>query len=253
MKNVFLCRHGYLYTAAICIVACSLFFSSCDTREVADNTLSRSEKKEGWILLFDGTTIDEWRVQGAPEMQPASGWSIEDNCLKVKWDNQGKNKNIVTRKEFADFEFSVEWKLTAASNSGIIYHFGDEFTKAPPCTGPEYQIIDDLGWPVELTEDHFTGVDYEMHLPDNAKKKLHPVGEFNHSKIVFNKGHVEHWLNGQKILEFEAWTPDWYERLEKSKWKTANCYGTNKSGAIMLQNYRDCELWFKNIKVRPLD
>jgi hypothetical protein len=233
------------------IILCFLF-SSGSAQKVADNKLTRKEKKAGWILLFDGKTLEEWRVMGDSVMQSAAGWGVEDNCLKVKWDNAGGNKNIITKREFADFEFSIEWKLSAASNSGIIYHYGDEFTQVPVCTGPEYQIIDDLGWPVELTEDHFTGVDYEMHLPDKTKKKLNPVGEFNHSKIIFNKGHVEHWLNGQKILEFEAWTPDWYERLEKSRWKTSRCYGTNKSGAFMLQNYRNCNVWFKNIKVRPL-
>lgn len=215
-----------------------------------DNQLTRKEKKAGWILLFDGNTLAGWRVAGDSVMQPA-GWSVEDHCLKAEWNSAGGNKNIITRKEFADFELSVEWKIAPASNSGIIYHYGDKFTQAPPCTGPEYQIIDDTGWPVPLTEDHFTGVDYEMHLP-NADKQLKPVGEFNHTKIVFRQGHVEHWLNGKKILEFEAWTPDWYARLEKSRWKTSGCYGMNKSGAFLLQNYSKSKVWFKNIKVKPL-
>ncbi len=216
-----------------------------------DNRLTRKEKKEGWILLFDGKSLDGWRVAGDSIMYPDAGWSVEDNCLKVEWKKENRNRNIVTKSEFADFEFSIEWKLAPAANSGIIYHLGDKFTKAPPCTGPEYQIIDDLGWPVPLSEDHFTGVDYEMHV-ELENKKLKPVGEFNVSKIIFKNGHVEHWLNGEKIVEFEAWTTDWYERLEKSRWSKTPCYGENRSGAFSLQNYRDCKLWFKNIKVRPL-
>ena len=252
MQNYLLSRHHLSDLAAISLIVCSFLFSSCIAQEAADNTLSQKEKKDGWILLFDGQSLDEWRILGNAAFVPASGWSIEDNCLKVKWNKEGNNRNIVTKKEFDNFEFSIEWKLSPASNSGIIYHHGDQFTQAPPCTGPEYQIIDDLGWPEELTEDHFTGVDYGMYLVDKTKKNLLPVGEFNQSKIVFNNGHVEHWLNGQKILEFEAWTPDWYERFEKSMWRNSQCYATNKSGAIMLQIYRDCNIWFKNIKVRPL-
>ena len=193
----------------ICITVCFPVF----LLHAQDNQLTRKEKKAGWILLFDGKTLNGWRVAGDSVMLPTAGWSVEDNCLKAEWNKSGGNKNIVSKSEFADFELSIEWKLTPASNSGIIYHYGDSFTEAPPCTGPEYQIIDDLGWLVPLSEDHFTGVDYEMHtIVQN--KALKPVGEFNVSKIVFRKGHVEHWLNGKKILEFQAWTPDWYARLE---------------------------------------
>jgi hypothetical protein len=215
-----------------------------------DNQLTRKEKKEGWILLFDGKTLNGWRVVGDSAMYPDAGWSVEDNCLKVEWIKGGRNRNIVTKDEFADFEFSIEWKLAPASNSGILYHHGDKFTKAPPCTGPEYQIIDDLGWHEPLSEAHFTGVDYDMYV-DVKNKVLKPVGEFNVSKIIFKNGHVEHWLNGKKLLEFEAWSPDWNERLSKSMWRSS-CYGKNKSGAFMLQNYSNCKLWFKNIKIKPL-
>jgi hypothetical protein len=214
--------------------------------------LTRKEQKAGWILLFDGKTLNGWRAADDSVMPATGGWSVEDNCLKAEWNKAGGNKNIVTKGEYADFELSVEWKLAPAANSGIFYHCGDKFTKAPPCAGPEYQIIDDLGWPVPLTEDHFTGVDYELHTVV-ANKVLKPVGQFNVSKIVFQNGHVEHWLNGRKILEFQAWSPDWYERLRKSSYGKSSCYGENRSGAFMLQNYPDCKLWFKNIKVKPLN
>ena len=224
--------------------------AGCEQQQ-KDNELTRKEQKAGWVLLFDGKTLNGWRAAGDTVLLPSAGWSVEDNCLKVEWNSAGGNKNIVSVPEFSNFEFSIEWKLSPASNSGIIYHHGDTYTKASPCTGPEYQIIDDLGWLVPLSEDHFTGVNYDMHTV-LENKELKPVGEFNVSKIVFNDGHVEHWLNGKKIVEFQAWTPDWYERLEKSRWKPLSCYGENRSGAFMLQNYRDCKLWFKNIKVRPL-
>ncbi len=233
------------------ILFCIALFPIALISYAQDNQLAKKEKKAGWILLFDGKSLDGWRVAGDSVMYPDAGWSVEDNCLKVEWREGNRNRNIITQSEFADFEFSIEWKLAPAANSGIIYHWGDEFTEAPLCIGPEYQIIDDLGWPAPLSEDHFTGVDYEMHV-ELKNKKLNPVGEFNVSKIIFHKGHVEHWLNGKKIVEFDTWTPDWYARLGKSKWATSSCYGENKSGAFLLQNYRNCKLWFKNIKVRPL-
>jgi len=219
--------------------------------QARDNRLTRKEKREGWILLFDGKSLDGWRVAGDSVMRSDAGWSVEDNCLKVEWKEGNRNRNIITKQEFSDFEFSVEWKLAPGSNSGIIYHLGDTFTEASPCTGPEYQIIDELGWPVPLSEAHFTGVDYAMHV-ELENKRLHPAGSFNVSKIVFHGGHVEHWLNGEKIVEFEAWTEDWYNRLRQSRWVNNPCYGENRSGAFSLQNYRNCTLWFKNIKVKPL-
>ena len=231
----------------ICISACFSVFLS----HAQDNQLTRKEKRAGWILLFDGKTLDGWRAVGDSVLPPTAGWSVENKCLKVEWNKAGGNRNIVTKSEYANFEFSIEWKIAPAANSGILYHHGDKFTKATPCTAPEYQIIDDLGWPDPLTEDHYTGVDYDMHTV-LKNKVLKPVGQFNISKIVFKDGHTEHWLNGKKILEFEAWTPDWYARLENSMWKQELCYGENRSGAFMLQNYTNCKLWFKNIKVRPL-
>ena len=216
-----------------------------------DNKLTRKEKRAGWILLFDGKTMDGWRAAGDSVLPPTSGWSVEDNCVKLEWNKAGGNRNIVTKSEYANFEFSIEWKLAPAANSGIFYHHGDKYTKASPCTAPEYQIIDDLGWPEPLGKELLTGVNYGMHH-DLKNKVLKPVGQFNHTKIVFNNGHVEHWLNGEKILEFEAWSTDWNERLEKSMWRNSACYGKNKSGAFMLQTYSNAKMWFKNIKVRHL-
>jgi len=231
----------------ICFAICFPVFLS----HAQDNQLTRKEKRAGWILLFDGKTMDGWRTAGDSVFSPSAGWSVEDNCLKVEWKKENENRNIITNGEYSNFEFSIEWKLAPAANSGIHYHYGDSYTSAPPCTPPEYQIIDDLGWLTPLTEDHFTGVNYDMHTV-LENKVLKPVGQFNVSKIVFNNGHVEHWLNGKKILEFDVWTPDWYARVEKSKWKQSSCYGKNRSGAFMLQNYHNCKLWFKNIKVKPL-
>ena len=216
-----------------------------------DNQLSRREKKAGWILLFDGKTLDGWRAANDSVLPATAGWSVEDNCLKLEWNPAGGNRNIVTTREFANFELSIEWKIAPAANSGIFYHHGDDFTEAPRSVAPEYQIIDDLGWHEPLGKENLTGVNYGMHY-DLKDKVLKPVGQFNVSKIIFENGHVEHWLNNKKILEFEVASPDWNERLEKSMWRQSQGYGKNTSGAFMLQTYANAKMWFKNVKVRPL-
>ena len=126
----------------------------------------------------------------------------------------------------------------------------------PYVTGPEYQLIDNEGWeevnaPEKLEEWQKLGVDYAMHLPDYSKMHVNPVGEWNNSKIVFDNGHVEHWLNGEKILEFEAWTDDWFARKGSGKWAHAPEYGLAGEGVICLQDHGD-PASFKNIKIRPL-
>ena len=227
-----------------------LFFSTVLVH-AQDNQLTRREIRAGWQLLFDGKTLDGWRAAGDSILPANAGWSVENNYLKLEWTREGRNRNIVTTREFSNFELSMEWKIAPGANSGIFYHHGDDFTDAPNCTAPEYQIIDDLGWHEPLGKENLTGVNYGMHY-DLKNKVLKPVGQFNVSKIVFNNGKVEHWLNGKKILEFEAWSQDWNERFEKSIWRQSSCYAKNNSGAFMLQNYTNAKMWFKNIKVRPL-
>lgn len=213
-----------------------------------NNQLSKREIKQGWQLLFDGKTLEGWRTHDDPSMTDA-GWSVEGDCLKAQWGQH--NKNIISTEEFADFELSIEWKLGAQCNSGIMYHYGDKYTQAPPCTGQEYQLIDDYNYPQELKPSQLTGVDYGMHLV-TGKKNLKPIGEFNHTRIIFSNGKVEHWLNSEKLLEYNAWDEAWQKAVSESIWKDSPCYGTNRSGAFMLQNYPNSTVWFRNIKIRKI-
>jgi hypothetical protein len=132
-----------------------------------------------------------------------------------------------------------------------MYHvIEDPKYKAPYYTGPEYQIIDDENFPGKLEEWQKAGADYAMHLA-GPNKKLKPVGEWNLSKIVFNRGHVEHWLNGEKILEFEAWIDDWKNKRETGKWKDFPDYGKANRGHVALQDHGN-KAYYKNIKIREL-
>ncbi|MFP4488968.1 MAG: DUF1080 domain-containing protein, partial [Bacteroidales bacterium] len=121
----------------------------------------------------------------------------------------------------------------------------------PYLTGPEYQLIDDEGYPGELEDWQKAGADYAMYVPDPEKKSLKPAGEWNSSRIVFDNGHVEHWLNGEKILEFEAWTPEWFELKNSGKWEDAPEYGLAHSGHISLQDHGS-RVWFRDMKIKEL-
>jgi hypothetical protein len=125
--------------------------------------------------------------------------------------------------------------------------------KAVYYTGPEYQLLDDIGYPDKIEEWQLTGANYGMYLADKSKKKLQMVGgpEFNTSKIIVNGNHVEHWLNGEKIVEFERWTDDWNKRKNEGKWKDYPDYGKFKKGKISLQDH-GAFIWFRNIKIKEL-
>ena len=144
-----------------------------------------------------------------------------------------------------------EWKISKEGNSGVLYHVVEDAKYSGPYqTGPEYQLIDDVGFPQKLEEWQKTGADYAMNVP-NESKKLKPVGEWNTSKIVFNKGHVEHWLNEAKIVEFRAWDAEWTKKKTTGKWKDYPDYGLAKTGLIALQDHGH-KTFFKNIMIKEL-
>ena len=216
------------------------------------NTLTPKDKSAGWELLFDGKSLAGWHGYNG---QPVTAWAVEDCALKTVGTegNYGSDKraDLVTDRQFTNFEVSVDWKATKGGNSGIMYAVvEDEKYDAPWKTGPEYQLIDDVGFPEKIEPWQKAGADYAMHLP-NAEKKLAPVGEWNTSRIVVNGTHVEHWLNGKKILEFERWTPEWKKLRDSGKWKDAPDYGLAKTGRIALQDHGSV-FWFRNVKIRAL-
>ena len=235
---------GFLSTCAISLA----LFSSCTS--VEPNTLTPEEIADGWQLLFDGKTLNGWKdYNGTTLTQP---WHVVDGCIQAKGDGSDASGYIVTDKQYENFELSWDWKLSKGGNSGMLYHVVERPQFAVPyVTGPEYQLIDEPNFPEPLEEWQKLGVDYAMHLPDKAKMKVNPQGEWNNSKIVFDNGHVEHWLNGVKILEFEAWTDDWYAKKNSGKWANAPEYGLAKKGVLCLQDH-GYPASFRNIKIKEL-
>jgi len=226
------------------LIATVLF--SCTEKQ---NVLTDQEKQDGWKLLFDGQTLNGWKNYNAPGI---SGWSAQDGNLASSGTGGDSTGYIITDKKYDNFELAFDWKIAAEGNSGVMYHVTESKKfNTPYMTGPEYQLLDDVGFPQKVENWQLTGADYAMHIADTTAKKLKPVGEWNTSKIIFNNGHVEHWLNGSKIVDFEAWTPEWFVLKNSGKWTSAPEYGLSETGYISLQDHGS-KAWFRNMKIKEL-
>ena len=214
------------------------------------NTLTEAEIADGWTLLFDGETLNGWKdFNGTALTAP---WHVVKGCIQAKGEGSDLEGYIVTVKEYENFELSWDWKLSKGGNSGMLYHVVEHpLFKVPYVTGPEYQLIDEPNFPEKLEEWQKLGVDYAMHLPDKSLMKVNPAGKWNNSKIVFDNGHVEHWLNGVKILQFEAWSDDWFQRKNSGKWTNAPEYGLARKGVLCLQDH-GYPASFRNLKIKEL-
>lgn len=252
-KHIFI-NTTILFVLIISIASCnSSDNTSTATTDISPmgTTTKTGNGKEEWVSLFDSKSQEGWHGFNKPAGE-MKNWTIEDSalvCLGAAKDAHGGD--IVSDKVYENFELIWQWKVTKGANSGVMYHVieGAKY-QAPYETGPEYQVIDDIGFPEKLEEWQKAGADYAMY-PANEKKKLMPVGEWNSSKIVFNNGHVEHWLNGEMVVEFQAWDDAWKKKKEEGKWKDYPDYGTAKKGNIALQDHGN-KVWFKNIMIREL-
>jgi hypothetical protein len=215
--------------------------------EPAPNTLTDKEKADGWKLLFDGKTTDGWHAFRGKDIPDV--WKVIDGALVVSPKNGKKGGDIVSNDEYESFELAFEWKVTKGANSGIMYRVSEE--KGQPYeTGPEYQVLDNKG--------HGDGKDpktsaascYALYAP--VKDFTRPIGEWNRGRIVVNGNHVEHWLNGEKVVEYDFGSDDWNKRVEASKFAKMERFGKEKKGRIDLQWHGD-EVAYRNIKIKVLD
>jgi hypothetical protein len=203
-----------------------------------------------WIDLFDGSTLNGWKEFNKPEI--GALWKVEDGMIICDGSGGAEGSDIITIEQFDNFELFVEWKIAPGGNSGIMYHvIEDPAYKYAYETGPEYQLLDDDGWQGgPLKPAQLVGSDYDM-IPAPEDKPKKPAGEWNESRIIFDNGHVEHWLNGTKLLEFQAWSDEWNERKNNSKWKDYPGYGKYKKGSIALQEH-GFGVWFRKVKIKKL-
>lgn len=204
-----------------------------------------AEAEQGWRPLFDGSNLSGWRGY-RQEAFPQKGWDIQEGALHCF--PGGEGGDLVTLEQFSDFELAFEWKVAPGANSGLMYRVAetDEYTFM---TGPEYQVLDDAAH--EDGENPLTSTAslYALYSPEG--KALKPVGEFNEARIVLRGDHVEHWLNGQKVVEADLGSEDWNKRIAESKFKDWERFAKAPSGHIALQDHGD-EVWYRNIRIRPL-
>jgi len=207
--------------------------------------LSKKEIKKGWVLLFDGKTFNGWqKANGKPFM--GKGWSIDNGVLSTN-PSDGRGGDIVTIPEFSDFELSLDFKLEKGTNSGVKY-----FLFKNTSLGCEYQIIDD-----ENHADAKLGINGNRTLASlydvmpAAGKETKPLGEWNNIQIIAKGKHVEHWLNGKKVLEFDRDSDLFKEHIAESKFKKEKGFAETSPSPILLQEHEDV-IHFRNIKIRNL-
>ncbi|WP_430906361.1 3-keto-disaccharide hydrolase [Maribacter sp. 2-571] len=224
---------------------------------VTKNKLTKKEREEGWEMLWDGATSDGWR--GARlERFPEEGWVIRDGVLSVLatgGEESTAGGDIVTVKRYAGFELKVDFKLTETANSGIKYYVDTELNKGPGSSiGLEYQILDDARHPDAKLGSHAGSRTlaslYDL-IEADAAKPAKPIGEWNTAHIVSKANHVEHWLNGVKVLEYERKSDAFRKLVAESKYKVWPNFGEGEDGQILLQDHGDL-VHFKNIKIKSI-
>ena len=207
------------------------------------NTLAPVEAADQWRKLFDGKSLDAWR--GYKDTPVPSGWKVADGAL-VK---DTPVADIVSKDEFGDFELELEWRIGEAGNSGVFYRGTEEYEHIY-WSAPEYQLLDDAKASDNKTRLTCAGAAYALY-PSPAGH-LKPIGQWNATRIVARGAHVEHWLNGVKLVEYELWSPDWEAKVKESKFKDWPNFGRAKRGHIALQGDHEGSLAFRNIRIREI-
>jgi hypothetical protein len=234
----------------VCVLAACLLPAACGgpttpgpaENPSGPNTLTAAERAAGWRLLFDGSTTGGWR--GYRQSATPNGWQAVDGALT----RTAGGGDIVSLDQFANFELTLQWQIASGGNSGIMFRVS-ESTDAPHLTGPEMQVLDNAHHPDGANPLSSAGACYGLYPP--SQDVTRPVGAWNDVRIVASGAHVEHWMNGVKIVEYEIGSPDWLARLAAGPFRDVTTYGREPRGHIALQDHGD-RVAYRAIKIRSL-
>jgi hypothetical protein len=223
------------------LLLCLPMFALADEKAATKpNTLTPEEQKEGWKLLFDGETTKGWRNYKKDDI--SSGWKVVDGALTRAAGGAG---DIITTDKYDAFELQIDYRISKAGNSGIMYHVTEE-EATPWMTGPEVQIQDNK----DGHDPQKAGWLYQLYRSDEDATK--PAGEWNHLRIVISPEKCEHYMNGVKYCEYVKGSKDWDERVAKSKFGSMPKFGKATSGYLSLQDHGN-EVAYRNIKIKKLN
>ena len=216
------------------------------TVSASPNSLSRAEDSSGWKLLFDGRTTNGWR--GYKRQDVPDNWSVADGVLQVA---AGKSGDIITRDQYHNFDLMLDWKIAPGGNSGVMYR-SLETEDYIWRTALEMQILDDARH--SDGKDPLTSAGSMFAVYPAPRGIVKPAGEWNTARLLVQGNHVEHWLNGTKLLEYELGSEDFKARVAASKFKTMPNFGKAATGYIGLQAHGgpNDHVEFRNIKIRVL-
>lgn len=243
-----------LFTISFCA---AIILGSCSATKNMNsasqpNTLTEKEKRDGWVLLFDGNSTAGWHTYNtnavSPNWKVVNGTLLFDPTVKV---SGGGGGDIVTNESYENYEFSTDWRISEGGNSGIIFNIKEEPRFGSTyATGPEMQILDNIKAEDNKKENHLAGLLYDM-SGTAALSKPKPVGEWNTAKIIQKNGHLTFYLNGIKTLDVQQGSEEWNTMLANSKFKNWADFAKSPNGKIAFQNHGN-EVAFRNIKIRKL-
>ncbi|MGN6492579.1 MAG: 3-keto-disaccharide hydrolase [Agriterribacter sp.] len=243
-------KKGKQIFAGLLLVAVAFSSNAIAQKKGGDNVLTKKEKKQGWQLLFDGSTTNGWHSFNEPTLGTA--WKAADGALHLTKKGEGETAgDAVSAEEYGDFHLKLEWKISPNGNSGIMFLAKeDPKYKYAYYTGPEMQVLDNNGHPDAKIQKHRAGDLYDLitSVPENVK----PVGEWNSVEIKLEKGKLELWQNGINVVSTTLWDDHWKQMVAGSKFKSLEDFAKFKTGHIVLQDHGD-EVWYKNIKIKKLD
>ncbi len=232
-----------LALAAGSLIGCSDKVSPDPTAVDPNGSAGGSE----WITLLgeDPADLSNWEMYSQATIE---GWRMTNGVLEADGAGWDAKKDLVTKEDYENFELELEWRIDSANSSGIFYHVNKDGIHEIYELAPEYQVIDDANWPSELEPNQRVAGNYAMHETTVDARK--PFGEWNATRIKVQGPHVEHWLNGQKVVEFEKGDADWQSRKASGKWAEVDDYASAKTGRIGLQNAG--KVAYRNVRIREL-